>query len=97
MGGINKPEAAIDYRVVGFGMGKMFIDLSLNPGETLMAKDFTVGQQHIGASEARHIKSTGLCNMDKRPSCLSGSATNEWLQRQATCQLTTLRFVMVVH
>ena len=43
--GINYPEVAFDYHMYGSGMGKLFVDVSLDSGETWMTKDSIIGQQ----------------------------------------------------
>jgi len=58
--GINYPEVAFDYHMYGSGMGKLFVDVSLDSGETWMAKDSIVGQQQGSTSAAWLTKSTGL-------------------------------------
>ena len=58
--GINYPEVTFDYHMYGSGMGKLFVDVSLDSGETWMAKDSIVGQQQGSRSAAWRTKSTGL-------------------------------------
>ena len=58
--GINYPEVAFDYHMYGSGMGKLFVDVSLDSGETWMTKDSIVGQQQGSTTAAWQTSATGL-------------------------------------
>lgn len=58
--GVNYPAVVFDYHMYGATMGKMYVDISLDSGETWVTRDSIIGQQQGSITEAWRTKTTGL-------------------------------------